>query len=220
MWETIGKYRISTVRSSQGLSLSISLSIDVLLLSNFYSRVVAHYFCTDSCSLLIFLLNFSSLACQKLVVIRHCTNNFRDIILMPWEKPHLSNWCRSNKWWIMQCMNLQLSHQMTTALITSHGSRVARTVQSSYPATKALVKSRSRKQAIFEVCSEHSKLSKNVYMLGVTRGRMLKMTEIWCFWCRTRAEKAQLQRTRVCYKIHQKENKPCLKSTWFMRNSL
>ena len=141
-------HRISTVRSSQGLSLSISLSTDILLLSNFHSRVVAHHSCRDCCSLLIVLLHFSSLACQSLVVRRHHTNNFCDMILMPWEKPHVSNWCHSDKWWIMQCMNLQLSHQMTTALTTSHGSRVARTIRSSYPATKALVKSGSKKQAI------------------------------------------------------------------------
>ena len=128
----------------------ISLSIDVLLLSNFHSWVAAHHSCRD-CSLLISLLHFSILACQSLVVRRHRTNNFCDMNLMPWEKPLVSNWCHSNKWWIMQCMNLQLSHQMTTALTTSHGSRVARTIRSSYPATKALVKSGSRKQAIFEV---------------------------------------------------------------------
>ena len=75
----------STVRSSQGLSLSlnISLSIDVLLLSNFHSRVVAHHSCRDCCSLLISLLHFSILACQSLIVRRHCTNNFCDMISMP-----------------------------------------------------------------------------------------------------------------------------------------
>ena len=76
---------------------------------------------------------------------------FCDMVLMPWEKSHVSNWCHSNKWWIMQCLNLKLFHQMTTALITSHGSRVARTIRSSYPAWKGLVKSGSRKQAIFEI---------------------------------------------------------------------
>ena len=46
------------------------------------------------------------------------------------------------------------------------------------------------------------------------------LTELWCFWCLSRAEKAQLQRTQVCNKMHQKQNKPCWRSTWFMRNSL
>ena len=50
-------------------------------------------------------------------------------------------------------MNLQLFYQMTTALdlTTSHGSRVARMIRSSYPATKALVKSGSRKQPRLQV---------------------------------------------------------------------
>ena len=72
---------------------------------------------------------------------------FCDMILMPCEKPHVSNWCHFNRWWIMQCMNLQLSHQISTALTTSHRSRVARTIRSSHPATKALVKSGSRTHA-------------------------------------------------------------------------
>ena len=62
---------------------------------------------------------------------------FCDMTLTPWETPHVSNWCHANKWWIRQCMNLQLSQQMTTALTTSHGSRVARTIRSSHAATKA-----------------------------------------------------------------------------------
>ena len=110
------------------------LLVVVLFLSKFHSRVVAHYSCRSCWSLLISLLHFSSLECQSLAVRRHRTNNCCDMFLMCWEKPHVSNWCDSNKWWIMQCMNLQLSNHMTTALTTSHGSRVARTIRSSYPA--------------------------------------------------------------------------------------
>ena len=206
-----GNCRMATPKSRilRGMSLSISLSIDVLLLSKVHSRarVVTRLSCRDCYSLLIALLLFSSLACscQSLVVRRHRANIFlwhgfdalREVPclkLMPFEQ-------------VMDNAVLEPQTFPSDDYSSHHKSWKSGSENDTIKLSslKGLGEVRFEKTGhLWDLkTGQDSKLSKNAYMLGV----MLNMTEIWCFWCRLRAEKHNFRELKCAIENTKKKTK-------------